>query len=249
MAKAGDKYIGELEFQKKDGDFDVWTVIKRGRMYLIGTPTNTGLLSDYYYKMEAGESEQNALQEINDDLEAMAQGYGPSAMARIKRIPRKISPNPRRGLRRNEEYARQIPRRDRPMRGRGFDKRFDVSAGSDYKDLYKIVTEGKYRGARKIGDNTFLNLLPDQTILVRFYGTPILTYRPNGEVDVNFGGYMTNTTFSRINNLVPYGWNLRKKAGKLALENSWGQRAVIRKPRAGEEYSVRLTSDKAYLID
>jgi hypothetical protein len=102
MAKAGDKYIGELEFQKKDGDFDVWTVIKRGRMYLIGTPTNTGLLSDYYYKMEAGESEQNALQEINDDLEAMAQGYGPSAMARIKRIPRKISPNRRRGLRRNE---------------------------------------------------------------------------------------------------------------------------------------------------
>ena len=101
MAKAGDKYIGEMEFQKKGGDFDVWTVIKRGRIYLIGTTTNTGLLSDYYYKMEAGESEQNALQEINDDLEAMAQGYGPSAMARVKKIPRKISTNRRRGLRRN----------------------------------------------------------------------------------------------------------------------------------------------------
>jgi hypothetical protein len=160
-----------------------------------------------------------------------------------------LKSNRRRKLRRNEEFARQIPRRDRPMRGRGFDKRFDVSAGSDYKDLYKIVTEGKYRGARKIGDNTFLNLLPDQTIIVRFYGTPILTYRPNGEVDVNFGGYMTNTTFSRINNLIPYGWNLRKKAGKLALENSWGQRAIVRVPRGYEEYAVRLTSDKAYLID
>ena len=102
MAKAGDKYIGEMEFQKKGGDFDVWTVIKRGRIYLIGTTTNTGLLSDYYYKMEAGESEQNALQEINDDLEAMAQGYGPSAMSSVKKIPRKISTNRRRSLRRNE---------------------------------------------------------------------------------------------------------------------------------------------------
>jgi len=146
------------------------------------------------------------------------------------------------------EYARQIPLRDRPMRGRGFDKRFDVSAGSDYNDLYKIVTEGKYRGARKIGDNTFLNLLSDQTIIVRLYGTPILTYRPNGEVDVNFGGYMTKTTFSRINNLIPYGWNLRNKGGQIALENSWGKRAIIRKPIEGEEYGVRLTSDKAYLI-
>ena len=165
-----------------------------------------------------------------------------------------------RGLRRNEEYARQIPRRDRPMRGRGFDKRFDVSAGSDYNDLYKILTTGRNPGTtKKIGDNTYLFFekrapmgyppILEGPIVVKLYQTPILTYYPNGEVDVNFGGYMTTTTFSRINNLVPYGWNLRKKAGKLALENSWGQRAVIRKPRAGEEYAVRLTSDKAYLID
>jgi len=165
--------------------------------------------------------------------------------------PRRMSPNRRRGLRRNEEFARQIPRRDRSMRGRGFDKRFDVSAGSDYKDLYKFLSDGN-RAIRKLGDNTYVlfnNFSDKKEIIVKLYSTPILTYYPNGDVDVNFGGYMTTTTFSRINNLVPYGWNLRKKAGKLALENSWGQRAVIRKPRAGEEYSVRLTSDKAYLID
>jgi hypothetical protein len=165
-----------------------------------------------------------------------------------------------RRIRRNEEYARQIPRRDRSMRGRGFDKRFDVSAGSDYNDLYKILTTGRNPGTtKKIGDNTYLFFekrasmgyppILEGPIVVKLYQTPILTYYPNGEVDVNFGGYMTPTTFSRINNLVPYGWSLRKKAGKLALENSWGQRAVIRKPRAGEEYAVRLTSDKAYLID
>ena len=145
------------------------------------------------------------------------------------------------------------------MRGRGFDKKFDVSAGSDYNDLYKILTTGRNPGqAKKIGDNTSLYFyspaspgnVPGGPIIVRLYQTPILTYYPTGEVDVNFGGYMTPTTFSRINNLVPYGWNLRKKGGKLALENSWGQRAVIRLRREGKsEYAVRLTSDKAYLID
>ena len=147
------------------------------------------------------------------------------------------------------EYARQIPRRDRPMRGRGFDKRFDVSAGSDYRDLEKLLLESRNKENKKIGANTYVIRYGDGSIGVVLYQTRILRYYPNGDVDVNFGGYMTPTTFSRINSLIPYGWNLRKKAGKLALENSWGQRAVIRKPRAGEEYAVRLTSDKAYLID
>ena len=160
-----------------------------------------------------------------------------------------LKSNRRRGLRRNEEYARQIPRRDRPMRGRGFDKKFDVSAGSDYRDLEKLLLESRNKENKKIGANTYVIRYGDGSIGVVLYQTRILRYYPNGDVDVNFGGYMTPTTFSRINSLIPYGWNLRKKAGKLALENSWGQRAVIRKPRAGEEYSVRLTSDKAYLID
>ena len=154
-----------------------------------------------------------------------------------------------RRIRRNEEYARQIPRRDRPMRGRGFDKKFDVSAGSDYRDLEKLLLESRNKENKKIGANTYVIRYGDGSIGVVLYQTRILRYYPNGDVDVNFGGYMTPTTFSRINSLIPYGWNLRKKAGKLALENSWGQRAVIRKPRAGEEYAVRLTSDKAYLID
>lgn len=251
MDSSGDSAIGELEIQRKDGEYDIWTIIKRGRLLVIGTPTNTGLLSEYYYKMEPGETVQNALQEVNADLEVLATD-GESYMSRVKKVPKnkKIPANALRGLRRNEEYARQIPRRDRPMRGRGFDKKFDVSAGSDYQDMLNFVAGGRGGGfSRKIGANTYVKRYGDNSIGVIFYQTRILYYRPNGEVDVNFGGFMSPTTFSRINSLIPYGWNLRKKAGKLALENSWGQRAVIRKPRAGEEYSVRLTSDKAYLID
>ena len=100
MAKAGDKYIGELEFKRKDGEYDVWTIIKRldsalpgGRpkgfpIYLIGTATNTGLLSDYYYKPNPGESEQKSLEEINADLEVLATD-GENYMSSLNRVPKK----------------------------------------------------------------------------------------------------------------------------------------------------------------
>jgi hypothetical protein len=212
--------------------------IKKGRMF-----RGRVVSVENYYKMGRGlRRNQTPLEMLRDRVSGAVERGEAQAIAGMPM-----------------EYARQIPRRDRPMRGRGFDKRFDVSAGSDYNDLYKILTEGRNPGTtKKIGDNTYLFFekrapmgyppILEGPIVVKLYQTPILTYRPNGEVDVNFGGYMTNTTFSRINNLVPYGWNLRKKGGQIALENSWGKRAIIRKPIEGEEYGVRLTPDKAYLI-
>ena len=102
MSKAGDKYIGTVEIPKPDVyDADVWEIVKRGRVFLIGTATNSGLLSEYYFKMEPGESEQKALEEINADLEVLATD-GPSYMSRVTKIPKKISANRRRGLRRNQ---------------------------------------------------------------------------------------------------------------------------------------------------
>jgi len=93
MAKAGDKNVGAFEIKRPDGKYDDWDVIKRGRIYIIGSFTNTGLLSDYYYKMETGESEQNALEEINADLEVLARD-GESYMSKVTRIPK-------RGIRKN----------------------------------------------------------------------------------------------------------------------------------------------------
>lgn len=106
MAKAGDKYLGELEFQRPDGEYDVWTIVKRldpavagsspkgYPIYLIGTATNSGLLSDYYYKPERGESESKSLEEISADLEVLAQD-GESYMSRVKRVPKKgLKKNP-----------------------------------------------------------------------------------------------------------------------------------------------------------
>lgn len=104
MDSSGDSAIGELEIQRKDGEYDIWTIIKRGRLFVIGTPTNTGLLSEYYYKMEPGETVQNALQEVNADLEVLAMD-GESYMSRVKKVPKnkKIPSNAIRGLRRNKD--------------------------------------------------------------------------------------------------------------------------------------------------
>ena len=109
MDKAGDKYIGTIETPRPGVyDADVWEIVKRGRVFLIGTATNTGLLSEYYFKMEQGESEQKALEEINADLEVLATD-GPSYMSRVTKIPRKISANRRRKLlRRNPSLYRKI---------------------------------------------------------------------------------------------------------------------------------------------
>ena len=94
MAKAGDRDVGTLEIQRPNGEYDVWDVLKRGRFYLIGSFTNTGLLSDYYFVMEPGESEQNAMEEIHHDLEVLATD-GESYMSRVKRIPKKgLKKNP-----------------------------------------------------------------------------------------------------------------------------------------------------------
>jgi len=107
MAKAGDKYIGELEFKRKDGEYDAWTIIKRGGIYLIGTSTNTGLLSDYYYQPGPGESEQKSLEEINADLEVLATD-GENYMSSLERVPKKRT-NPVRRRKRCWRGYRPVP--------------------------------------------------------------------------------------------------------------------------------------------
>ena len=114
MYTKGEKYIGTFEIPKPNGDYDVWEIVRRGRVFVIGTATNTGLLSDYYFKMEQGESEQKALEEINADLEVLATD-GPSYMSRVKKIPsRKIEVSRQRAERRRnlQGNRRRVLRRN-----------------------------------------------------------------------------------------------------------------------------------------
>lgn len=106
MYTPGEKYIGTVEIPKPDRyDADVWEIVKRGRVFVIGTATNSGLLTEYYFKMEQGESEQKALEEINADLEVLATD-GAGYMSRVKRIPN-----------RTKEASRQRSDKRRNLRG------------------------------------------------------------------------------------------------------------------------------------
>jgi len=113
MYTPGEKYIGTFEIAKPNGDYDVWEVVRRGRVFVIGTATNTGLLSDYYFKMEQGESEQKALEEINADLEVLATD-GAGYMSRVTAIPKRTKEasrqraDKRRNLRGNPSLYRKI---------------------------------------------------------------------------------------------------------------------------------------------
>ena len=86
-----------------------------------------------------------------------------------------------------DEYARQIPRESRPMKGRGFSSKFDTSAGSTHADLANFIAGGRDKWARTIGANTVVRRYNDGSIGVILYQTRILHYHPNGSVDVNFG--------------------------------------------------------------
>lgn len=139
MAKAGDKYVGELDFQRPDGEYDIWTIVKRldpavagsrpkgYPIYLIGTATNSGLLSDYYYTPERGESESKSLEEISADLEVLARD-GEKYMSRVRRIPKK-------GLRKNPPfYAHNL-----------YEKKTHGLTLKQMRRLYAMVSRGNQK--------------------------------------------------------------------------------------------------------
>jgi len=62
------------------------------------------------------------------------------------------------------------------------------------------------RWRRKLCNNTYLERRANNTITVRLHGTDVLTFKPDGSVVYNTGGWRTNTTKDRMNN---YGANGR----------------------------------------
>lgn len=70
--------------------------------------------------------------------------------------------------------------------------------------------QGRCRNSRKLANNTyairFVSLPFDGAIAIRFHHTDILTFRPDGSVMINTGGWETVTTKERLNRYLPnYG--------------------------------------------
>jgi hypothetical protein len=80
---------------------------------------------------------------------------------------------------------------------------------------------------RTIGNNTtieantidLLGREPERCILVRLHGHAIVALFPGGRVAVRDCGYVTATTYDRINQFLPWGWYATRRGGSGSLVN------------------------------
>ena len=67
-----EKYLGIMELKRKDGDYDVWTIVRIGDRLSYGTSCNVGFLRHGYIEIGSYYNEQDALEELVAELELMA---------------------------------------------------------------------------------------------------------------------------------------------------------------------------------
>lgn len=98
---------------------------------------------------------------------------------------------------------------------------------------YDAVSAGLgNRRSRKVANNTYLERKGDGSISLRLHDTDVVNFRPDGSVAVDTGGWFTNTTRARINDVLPGGWQLYsesfKKHGEEAPDLYWGDAQIKR---------------------
>lgn len=77
-----------------------------------------------------------------------------------------------------------------------------------YTEADAVLT-GRCKERRKVANNTWLerrshNGDPDDEIAVRLHDTDVVTYRRDGAISLNTGGWFTVTTKARINEFTPF---------------------------------------------
>jgi hypothetical protein len=73
-----------------------------------------------------------------------------------------------------------------------------------YTDADAQLT-GRCKDRRKIANNTWLERRDDETIAVRLHQTDVVTYRADGSITLDTGGWFTVTTKDRMNRFSPFG--------------------------------------------
>lgn len=86
----------------------------------------------------------------------------------------------------------------------------DFTAPSSIFYKAKWATERGRGGSRKIGNNTYLELIAEPNdeddsgkVCVRLHQTAIVCYNQDGSINFDTGGWGTRTTMSRLNALLP----------------------------------------------
>lgn len=77
----------------------------------------------------------------------------------------------------------------------------------NYQEADAKLLTGRCSTRRKLQNNTYLerseSYLRDKTISVRLHQTDIITFHPDGRIDICNGGYPTITTHDRLNTYLP----------------------------------------------
>jgi hypothetical protein len=81
------------------------------------------------------------------------------------------------------------------------------------------------RTSRKLGNNTYL-LRQGGDIAVKLHGTNVLTFKPDGSVVYDTGGWRTNTTRDRMNNHGADGFYIWQDKGIWSLGRAKGPRKL-----------------------
>lgn len=78
---------------------------------------------------------------------------------------------------------------------------------------------GRCKDRRKIANNTWLERRDDETIAVRLHQTDVVTYRADGSITLDTGGWFTVTTKDRMNRFTPFGVSSRRGEWQVASRN------------------------------
>lgn len=79
--------------------------------------------------------------------------------------------------------------------------------------------QGRCSQSRKLANNTYLKRRWNDAIAVRLHATDILTFYPDGRIEVSTGGWDTVTTRDRINTYLDKPWRVYGERGATILSN------------------------------
>lgn len=81
----------------------------------------------------------------------------------------------------------------------------------DYEGWQVVLGD---RESRRIGNNTYVERVGDHgEVAIRLHRTNVVTFRKDGAIDLNTGGWFTPTTKDRINAALPQRWYVASRKG------------------------------------
>lgn len=72
-----------------------------------------------------------------------------------------------------------------------------------HADAVQMVRGKSGRGRRKVGNNTWAEILDDGSVGIVLHNTRVVTIHPDNTYTLNSGGWHTSTTKDRINKYSP----------------------------------------------